>query len=106
VDTSHGDEVVTALILVPDQLISAVHQLDAAGVTAAFETAGQLALDELAGARHLAVVAAGMCSEDHTPPASLGWTLDPSAYRQFRSRADALTASLRAGRTAQMRSAT
>lgn len=99
---TQGDALTAALIPVADRLISAVHALDADLVAQAIADAAELADgDELLAARHLAVIAAGMCSEDHTPDAALGWTHDPAAYRHFRSRADALTASLRAGRIAE-----
>lgn len=93
-----GDELTTALIPVADRLISAVHQLDRQAVGEAFVDAGEIAGTDLAGAQLLAVIAAGMCSEDHTPDAALGWTHNPAAYQNLRTRADALTASLRAGR--------
>jgi hypothetical protein len=107
-----GDELTTALIPVADRLISAVHAVDPDAVAACFTEAANLAGADTAGepwdvlVRHLDVVRtlagllAAWCSEDHAAPAALGWTLDPTAYLQFRSRADALTASLRAGRTA------
>jgi hypothetical protein len=95
------DELTTALIPVADRLVSAVHALDADAVAQARDDAAALAGDELLALRHLAVILAGMCSEDHNPDAALGWTHDPAAYQQFRSRADALTASLRAGRIAE-----
>lgn len=98
---NQGDALTAALIPVADRLVSAVHAMDADLVAQALADAADLAGDYMAGARHLAIIAAGMCSEDHTPDAALGWTHDPAAYRHFRSRADALTASLRAGRTAE-----
>lgn len=94
-ESPHGDDLADALIPVVDRLVVA---LDSAAVASAFVDAGQLVGNELAGAYWLAVLAAGMCSEDHTPDAALGWTVDPAAYQQLRTRADALTASLRAGR--------
>lgn len=94
-----GDELIAALIPVADRLVTAVHADDQAAVGQLLDEAGQLAGDHLLGAWHLAVVAAGMCSEDHTPDAALGWTRNRAAYQSLRSTADALTASLRAGRT-------
>jgi hypothetical protein len=95
-----GDELTTALIPVADRLISAVHAVDPEGVAAALGTAMWEATGPLTGLRHLAVVLAGMCSEDHTAAAALGWTLDPARYRELRTTCDALTASLRTARTA------
>jgi hypothetical protein len=94
-----GDALVTALIPAAQALIDAVHALDADAVNAALGTAMWEATGPLAGLRHLAVLLAAMCSEDHAAPAALGWTVNPAEYHRLRSSADALTASLRAGRT-------
>jgi hypothetical protein len=94
-----GDALTLALIPIALDLVTAVHALDRAAVAALLDQAALLSSDPLTGARHLAIIAAGMCSEDHAAPASLGWTVNPAAYHQLRSGTDALTASLRAGRT-------
>jgi hypothetical protein len=96
----HDDELTAALLPTVADLIVAVHDLDQAAVAGAFEEAGRLAGDDLAAARLLAVLAAGICLDDQTLSASLGWTLNPDEYQRLRSRVDALTASQRAGRTA------
>lgn len=98
---NQGDALTAALIPVADRLVSAVHAMDATAVAQARDDAAALAGHELLALRHLVVVLAGMCSEDHNPDAALGWTHDPAAYRHFRSRVDALTASLRAGHIAE-----
>lgn len=95
-----GDALVTALIPAAQALIDAVHALDPDAVNTALGQAMWEATGPLAGLRHLAVLLAGMCSEDHAPAAALGWTLDPGAYRELRTTCDALTASLRTARTA------
>lgn len=94
-----GDALVTALIPAAQALIDAVHALDADAVNTALGRAMWEAPGPLTGLRHLAVLLAGMCSEDHSAAAALGWTLNPDEYQRLRSSTDALTASLRAGRT-------
>lgn len=100
-----GDELTTALIPVADRLISAVHAVDPEAVAQALDEAATLAGNELGAARHLTVLLAAWCSEDHAAAAALGWTLNPAEYQRLRSSADALTASLRAGRTTAERGA-
>src|ERR1700761_7268109 len=93
-----GDELMDALVPTVARLVGAVHDLDRGAVAAAFAEAGRLAGDPLAAAWHLAVLAAGMVSEDPSPSAALGWTRNPELYHQLKSgTTDALTASLRAG---------
>jgi HNH endonuclease len=92
-----GDELMTALVPTLERLITAAHALDGDAVAAALAEAGRLAGSRVAGVTHLAVLAAGACSEDHNPAAALGWTLAPGAYQTLRHTTDALTASLRAG---------
>lgn len=95
-----GDELIEALVPTVMELITAVHNLDQTAVARVFAEAERLAGNPLAAAWHVAVLAAAMCSEDYAANASLGWTLNPAEYQRLRSRCDALTASLRAGRTA------
>ena len=95
-----GDELTTALIPVADRLISAVHAVDPEAVAAALADAEEYAGGQLPAAQALTVLLAAWCSEDHSAGAALGWTNNPTAYHQYRSSTDALTASLRAGRTA------
>jgi hypothetical protein len=100
-----GDELTTALIPVADRLISAVHAVDPTRVAQALADAATLAGPDADYAQHwavlqgLALLLAAWCSEDHAAPAALGWTVNPAEYHRLRSSADALTASLRAGRT-------
>jgi hypothetical protein len=94
-----GDELTTALIPVADRLISAVHAIDPEAVAACLADAQELAGGQLAAAQALTMLLAAWCSEDHTATAALGWTVNPAEYHRQRSSADALTASLRAGRT-------
>lgn len=94
-----GDDLVTALIPLAERLISAVHAVDPEAVAAVLDDATELAGDFLAANQHLVVLLAGMCSEDHAANAALGWTVNPAEYHRLRSSHDALTASLRAGRT-------
>jgi hypothetical protein len=96
-----GDELTTALIPVADRLISAVHAVDADEVSTSLAEATQLAGNRLAAAQALTVLLAAWCSEDHAAGAALGWTVNPAEYHRLRSSADALTASLRAGRTTE-----
>lgn len=91
-----GDALVTALIPAAQALIDAVHALDPDAVSAALGHAMWEAPGPLTGLRHLAIVLAAWCSEDHNETAALGWTLDPDHYRELRSTCDSLTASLRA----------
>lgn len=98
-DPLTGDDLTTALIPLAERLISAVHAVDANEVSALLAEATQLAGDQLGAARALAVLLAAWCSEDHSAAAALGWTVNPAEYQQLRSNHDALTASLRAGRT-------
>lgn len=100
-----GDDLTAALLPVASDLVTAVHDHNRADVADALTAAERLAGDPLAAARHLAVLCAGMCSEDHAQVASLGWTLNPVEYRRLKTNADCLTASLRAGRTEQKESA-
>jgi hypothetical protein len=95
-----GDVLTNALVPVASALIGAVHAMDPEAVAAALADAEELAGGQLAAAQALTVLLAAWCSEDHAPAAALGWTNNPTAYHQYRSTADALTASLRAGRTA------
>lgn len=100
-DSPRGDDLTTALIPVALDLISAVHNLDPDGVAEALGAAQWEATGPLTGLKHLAVLLAAWCSEDHAPAAALGWTLNPGEYQRLKSSADALTASLRAGRTTE-----
>jgi hypothetical protein len=95
-----GDALTEALVPLAVDLVHAVHADNRDVVGDVFGHAAALAGDPLTAARHLAVLAAGMCSEDHGPTAALGWTLNPAEYRRLRHTTDALSASLRAGRTA------
>lgn len=95
-----GDHRTETLLPLVRDLITAVHAFNRQVVADIFEHATALTGDPLAAARHLAVIAAGMCSEDHAPTAALGWTLNPAGYRRYRSSRDALSASLQAGRDA------
>jgi hypothetical protein len=94
-----GDDLIAALIPVSLDFVTAVHDDNATIVNAAFAAAEQAAGDDLTAARALAILCAGMCSEDHAPVASLGWTLNRDEYHRLKPGMDALTASLRAGRT-------
>lgn len=94
---SADDELIGALIPLAEAGIKLVHAGNATAVADLFARAAHLAGDPLTGARAVAVIALGMCSEEHTPAATLGWTRDPARYRQLRANHDALTASLRAG---------
>lgn len=94
-----GDDLISALVPAASALIDAVHNLDADAVNTALGHAMWEATGPLTGLRHLAILLAGMCSEDHAPAAALGWTVNPAEYHRLRSSTDALTASLRAGRT-------
>lgn len=93
-----GDRLTEALIPLAVDLVAAVHADNRAVVTDLFQHAGALAGGPLAAARHLAVVLAAMCSEDHAPAATLGWTRNPREYRRLKAVMDSLTASLHAGR--------
>jgi hypothetical protein len=99
-----GDELTAALIPLALDLITAVHDLNPAVVADILEHAAALTGDHYTAAQHLAVLCAGMASEDHAAAASLGWTLDPAGYRIRRLTEDALAASLHAGRAAAERS--
>lgn len=92
-----GDELTTALIPLAVDLVAAVHALNGDVVADILEHAAALAGDHLAAARLLAVLCAGMASEDHAAQASLGWTLDPAGYSSRREFETALAASLHAG---------
>lgn len=94
-----GDELADALVPIADQLVAAVHQLDGPRVAGLFATAAEIAGDELLAARLLAVLGAGGRNEDVSSHAALGWTRDPAAYHRYRRTCDAMTASMRAGRT-------
>jgi hypothetical protein len=94
-DAADEDAITRALVPVVLNLIGAVHARDATAVAAAFEQAGVLRDDPLAAARHLAVVAAEMCSEHLAAQVALGWALDTN--QDNRSSTDAL----RAGRTTE-----
>jgi hypothetical protein len=96
-----GDELTAALLPLAADLVTAVHALNGVVVGDILEHAAALAGDHLAAARHLAVLCAGMVSEDHSATASLGWTLDPAGYQRRRSTEVALLASLHAGQDAQ-----
>lgn len=94
-----GDEVTEALIPAALDLVTAVHTLDDQAVAAAFDAAAVICGDQLAAAQHLAVIAAGMCSETAEQMQMLGWTLNPDRYRQLTDDGvDSVTASLRAAR--------
>lgn len=93
-----GDDLMRALLPVANDLVTAVHEDDREAVAVALDAAERLACDPVTAARHLAVLCAGMCSEDHAQAASLGWTLNPREYRRLKANVDCLTASLRAGR--------
>jgi hypothetical protein len=95
-----GDALTAALIPLAEDLVAAVHALKSTVVADILDHAAALAGDHLAGARSLAVLCAGMASEDHGVTASLGWTLDPAGYQRRRGREAALLASLHAGRDA------
>lgn len=95
-----GDELTVALVPLAVDLVAAVHALNRAVVADILEHAAALAGDHLTAARLLAVLCAGMVSEDHAPAASLGWTLDPAGYQRRRETEAALLASLHAGRDA------
>lgn len=97
-----GDQLVSELVPLADRLVAAVHAMNADEVRQVLTDAAWLAGSSLAGAQHLAVVLAGMCSEDHVPAAALGWTANPAAYHRLRDGCDALTASLRAARTPEV----
>lgn len=97
----HGDALISALVPIASALIGAVHSLNADEISALFAEATQLAGDHLTAARALTVLLAAWCSEDHAPAAALGWTVNPAEYQRLRSSTDALTASLRAGRTTE-----
>lgn len=92
-----GDELMQALLPTVADLIAAVHDRDSTAVGNVFAEAERLAGGPLPATRYLAVLAAGMASEDHSVSAALGWTLDPDEYYRLRSITDALSASLRAG---------
>jgi hypothetical protein len=94
-----GDELTAALIPLALDLITAIHDLNPAVVADILEHAAALTGDHLTAVRHLAVLCAGMGSEDHAAVASLGWTRDPAGYRIRRLTEDALTASLHAGQS-------
>lgn len=97
-----GDALITALIPVADRLISAVHALDADAVAQAFADATVLAGDDLAAARHLLVLLAGMCIEDQHADDVLAWTHNPGQYADMRDNGvPALLACLRSARTIQ-----
>lgn len=94
-----GDDLIAALVPVALDLVTAVHNDDIAAVDQVSAAATDLAGDPYAAAWALAILCAGMCSEDHAPVASLGWTLNRDEYHRLKPGMDALTASLRAGRT-------
>lgn len=96
-----GDALMEALVPLAADLVTAVHATNRAVIADILEHARVLAGDPLTAAQHLAVLAAGMASEDHAPAAALGWNRNRALYRQLRATTDALTASLRAGSTAQ-----
>lgn len=101
--TLAGDDLTTALVPLAVDLVAAVHALKPAVVADILDHAAALTGDHLTAARHLAVLCAGMASEDHSDKAALGWTLDPDGYRVLRSTEEALAASLHAGRNAALR---
>jgi hypothetical protein len=94
-----GDELTDALVPVASALISAVHALDTDEVSALFAEAAHLAGDQLAAARALVVLLAGMCIEDQPVADVLAWTRNPQRYGDLRDDGvPALLASLRSGR--------
>lgn len=96
------DELTTALIPVADRLVSAVHALDADAVAQAFAEAAAAAGHELAAARLLVIVLAGMCIEGLHADDVLGWTHDPDRYADMRADGvPALLACIRAARAAR-----
>lgn len=97
-----GDELTEALIPLAVDLVAAVHALKQGVVADILDHAAALAGDHLTAARLLAVLCAGMVSEDHSEKATLGWTLNPDGYRVLRSTEEALAASLHAGRAADL----
>lgn len=92
-----GDELADALVPLAADMVTAAHAKNRPLVGDIFAHATALAGDELVAAQLLAVLCAAMCSEDHAPNASLGWTRNPAEYRRLRSTMDALSASLHAG---------
>lgn len=85
-----GDDLTTALIPVAERLIDAVHNQDQQGVSMLFIDAAQIAGSHAAATVHLAVLCAAMCSQDHAPGATLGWTFDPAAYHARREHRSSL----------------
>lgn len=99
---SADDELIGALIPLAEELVTAVHALDAGRIESLFTRAAELSNgDWWMATRLLAVLCAAACLEDQPIDSTLSWTLDPEQYAQLcHDGVPALVASIRAGRTA------